>query len=81
MGERHRVGELFVEGIGREHGSRPGVELGDDMQLLAVTRRAEHPLVVGKDAQVPRRRAPVRQRQQRELDGIDGVHEDIAGRE
>ena len=58
--ERDVAGEFLVVGVRREE--RPGrlVDLGDDVQVLAVARWSERPLVVGEDAQRPRRKPVVR---------------------
>ena len=51
IGERNAMGILLGVDISREHSPCRRVELRDDVEVLAVARRAEHPLVIGEDAQ------------------------------
>ena len=77
VGEGHVPGVLGVVGIARQDGAGLGVELGHDVERLALARRAQDPLVVGDDAQATRGAALVRQDEPRELHGIARVHEHV----
>src|SRR3990167_9687518 len=67
MRERDAPGELVAVGVSRE--DRPALRIvcGGDMPALAFPWRADHPIVVGKDAETPRGAAVVCQSEQREL--------------
>ena len=77
MRERDAVRTLLVVGISREHSPRRSVELRDDVEVLAVARRAEHPLVIGEDAQGSDLMTVVGDREQGEFHRIVGVDEDV----
>jgi hypothetical protein len=77
VSERDVASVIVVEPVPREHRSRLGVELRDHKALLIGLWRSEPPLGVAEHAQPARRLATVRQPQQRHLDGIGSVHEDV----
>ena len=77
MGEGHAPRELLVVGVARAARRRWPIALGHDVRVRPAPRRAEHPLVVGEDAQPPRRVRGVGQREQRELHRVRRVHEDV----
>ena len=71
------TGEFLVVRVSGEHGAAHLVDFGDDVQVLAIARRPERPLVVGEDAERAIPRAVVGQREQREPHRIVGVDEDV----
>src|SRR6266542_6831089 len=75
MRERHALRKLGVVGISREDRSTLYVVRRGDMSGLTLSWRAEHPVVVGKQAQCSRGPAVVGQCEQREFHGIVDVHE------
>ena len=68
---------LVAVGIFGEDGSALDIVGRQDVPGLAVTRRAKHPIVISKQAEVSRGLAIVRERQQRELHRIVGVYEHL----
>ena len=75
-GEKRDVsGECFGVRIAREHGAQIRRVLGDNVQRLSFTRRAQPPLGVRKHAQRDRLSAEVGQEQTRELHRVDRIDE------
>ncbi len=77
VGEGHVPGVLGVVGIARQDRAGRSVELGHDVERLALAWRTQDPLVVGEHAEATREAALVRQGEPRELHGIARVHEDV----
>ena len=75
--EGHAPRERLVVGVPGQDGPALVVELGHHVRVLAGSRRPQHPLVVGEDAQAARPVALVREREQRELHRVLRVHEDV----
>src|SRR5713101_9107152 len=77
MRERDARRELVAVGVSREDRPALRVVRRDDMAGLTLPWRAEHPIVIGKEAQPSRGPAVVCQSKQRELHGIFDVHEHL----
>ena len=77
VNERHPRREIAVPGIARVERSGRRRALGHHVQAMSFSRRSQRPFAVEEDAQSPRAATLVGQREERELDRILDVDEDL----
>jgi hypothetical protein len=74
--ERYSLGKVAAPSGARENALRRRIELADDMRLLLVAKRAEHPLGVVRRGHASRTPQPVLEPEPQDLDRRVGRHED-----
>ena len=75
MRERDAPGVFLVVRVSRQNRSARLIDFSDHVEVVAITRRPECPLVIDEDAEPAIRGSVIGQREQGEPDGIVGIDE------